>query len=121
QAWRCTPSGSGTVTAAGSRDERNHRERRRMGIVKYVLFYESADDVSAKAASHFAAHRARWVEFSKAGTLLMIGTFSNPQDEGSMAIFTSREAAEEFARSDPFVLHGVVRHWYIREWNEALA
>ena len=30
------------------------------------------------------------------------------------AILTSREAAEEFARSDPFVLHGVVRRWYIR-------
>ena len=51
----------------------------------------------------------------------MIGTFGNPQDEGSMAIFTSREAAEEFASGDPFVVHGVVRRWYIREWHEALA
>jgi hypothetical protein len=92
-----------------------------MGIVKYLLFYESAPDVGAKAASHFAARRARWIEFNKAGTLLMIGTFSDPQDEGSMAIFTSHEAAEEFASGDPFVLHGVVRRWYIREWNEALA
>jgi hypothetical protein len=89
--------------------------------VKYVLFYESAEDVGVKAASHFAAHRARWAEFNKAGSLLMIGTFGNPQDEGSMAIFTGREAAEEFASGDPFVVHGVVRHWYIREWNEALA
>jgi hypothetical protein len=86
-----------------------------------VLLYELAPDVGAKAASHFAAHRARWVEFNEAGSLLMIGAFGNPQDEGSMAIFTSREAAEEFARGDPFVLHGVVRRWYIREWNEALA
>jgi uncharacterized protein YciI len=39
----------------------------------------------------------------------------NPQDEGSMAVFTSREAAEEFAREDPFVLNGVVRAWQIRE------
>lgn len=23
-------------------------------------------------------------------------------------------------RGDPFVLHGVVRNWTIREWNEAL-
>jgi hypothetical protein len=27
---------------------------------------------------------------------------------------------EEFARGDPFVVHGVVRRWYVREWNEAL-
>ncbi|HKV32595.1 MAG TPA: YciI family protein [Candidatus Dormibacteraeota bacterium] len=88
---------------------------------KYVLFYESADDVRSRAPQHFAAHVARWKEFQVAGTLLMVGTFANPQDEGSMAIFTTREAAEAFAKDDRFVLNGVVRHWSIREWNEAIA
>jgi hypothetical protein len=46
----------------------------------------------------------------------MVGTFADPQTEGSMAIFTTREAAEEFATGDP-----VVRRWELREWNEALA
>ena len=87
---------------------------------KYVLFYESADDVGAKAPLHFPAHRARWEAFRTSGTLLLIGPFANPQ-EGSMAIFTTREAAEEFSRGDPFVLNGVVRDWSIREWNEAIA
>ncbi len=88
---------------------------------KYVLLYESADDVRSKAPLHFPAHVARWKTFQDQGTLLMIGTFGNPQEEGSMAIFTTREAAEAFARSDPFVLNGVVRRWFIREWNEAIA
>jgi hypothetical protein len=35
-----------------------------------------------------------------------------------MAILTTREAAEEFAQGDPFVLNGVVRNWQIREWDE---
>jgi uncharacterized protein YciI len=35
-----------------------------------------------------------------------------------MAIFTSREAAEEFVRGDPFVVNGLVRSWHIREWDE---
>jgi uncharacterized protein YciI len=48
----------------------------------------------------------------------MVGTFANPQTEGSMAIFTTREAAQEFAEGDPFVLNGVVARWHIREWNE---
>ena len=39
----------------------------------------------------------------------MYGPFGDPQREGSMAVFTSREAAEEFAEGDPFVLNGVVR------------
>ena len=88
--------------------------------MKAVVFYESADDVAAKAPPHFAAHRARWKEFADRGELLMIGTFANPQEDGSMGIFATREAAEEFVRGDPFVLNGVVRNWTIREWNEAL-
>jgi uncharacterized protein YciI len=36
-----------------------------------------------------------------------------------MAVFSSREAAEEFAEGDPFVLNGVVRDWHVREWDEA--
>ena len=86
---------------------------------KYVLFYESADDVLAKAPAHFAAHRARGRKFDGQGSLVAYGPFGNPQEEGSMAVFTSREAAEEFARSDPFVLNGVVRSWHIRRWDES--
>jgi uncharacterized protein YciI len=87
---------------------------------KHVVFYESADDVKSKAAAYFPAHRARWQDFRDRGSLLMIGTFADPQQDGSMAIFTTRAAAEEFVRGDPFVLHGVVRRWRILEWNEAL-
>jgi uncharacterized protein len=64
-------------------------------------------------------HRARWVEFGRRGELLMIGPFANAQ-EGAMGIFTTRRAAEEFVRGDPFVLNGVVRNWYIRDWMEAV-
>ena len=89
--------------------------------MKYVLFYESADDVGSKAPAHFPAHKARCDDFHARGALLMVGVFANPQEEGSMAIFTTREAAEEFVAGDPFVLNGVVRNWYIRDWHEALA
>jgi uncharacterized protein YciI len=89
-------------------------------IMKAVVFYESAADMADKAPLHFPAHRARWREFADRGDLLMIGPFANAQEDGAMGIFTTREAAEEFVRGDPFVLHGVVRNWIIREWNEAL-
>jgi hypothetical protein len=49
----------------------------------------------------------------------MVGPFANPE-EGAMAIFTTAQAAQEFAEGDPFVLNGVVAKWYIREWNEAV-
>jgi uncharacterized protein YciI len=88
---------------------------------KYVLFYDSADDVASRAPAHFPAHKARLDAFHDRGDLLLVGTFGNPQDEGSMAVFKSREAAEEFVKDDPFVLNGVVRDWHIREWHEILA
>jgi uncharacterized protein YciI len=50
----------------------------------------------------------------------MIGPFANAQEEGSMGVFTTRAAAEEFVRGDPFVLNGIIRNWYIRDWHEAL-
>jgi uncharacterized protein len=65
---------------------------------KYVLLYESAEDVLAKAPAHFEAHSARGQEFHQRGSLLAYGPFGGPQEQGSMAIFTSREAAEEFVR-----------------------
>ena len=88
--------------------------------MKAVVFYESADDVIPKARAHYEGHRARIDEFSGRGELLMVGPFGDPQAEGSMAVFTTREAAEEFVADDPFVVNGVVRSWQIRDWNEAL-
>jgi uncharacterized protein len=88
--------------------------------MKYVLLYESADDVASKAPPHFPAHKARLDEFHARGDLLMVGTFGDPQSQGSMAVFRTREAAEEFVRDDPFVLNGVVRRYEIRDWDEVL-
>jgi uncharacterized protein len=85
--------------------------------MKAVLLYTSADDVLARAPAHFPAHRARLDEFEAAGTLLLVGTFGDPQAQGSMAIFTTREAAEAFVAGDPFVHEGVVRSYEIRDWD----
>jgi len=89
--------------------------------MRYVLFYESAENMLPLAREHFPAHQARWQAFVDRGDILGIGPFGDAQNEGSMAIFTSREAAEDFAAGDPFVLEGVVSRWYLREWKDALA
>ena len=87
---------------------------------KFVMFYESAGDLRSRVAEFFPAHRARWQAYADRGELLMIGPFSNPQDEGSMGVFSTRAAAEAFAAGDPFVLNGLVKRWYVYEWLEAL-
>jgi uncharacterized protein YciI len=86
----------------------------------YVLFYESADDVLSKAPALYPAHRERLVEFKARGDLLAVGTFADPQADGSMSLFRTREAAEEFAAGDPFIDGGVVRTWVVKEWHESV-
>jgi uncharacterized protein YciI len=89
--------------------------------MRYVLLYSSADNVAVRAPEHFPAHFARIQEFHARGELLQVGTFGDPQAQGSMAVFASREGAEEFVAEDPFRLHGVVAADEIREWNEILS
>jgi len=85
---------------------------------KYVLLHESGD--LGKAPLHAAEHSSRGQESHDRGDLLMYGPFANAGD-GAMAVFTTRESAEEFARDDPFVVNGVVRSWHVREWMEAFS
>jgi len=58
--------------------------------------------------------------FHERGDLLMIGVLLDPANGDAMAVFASREAAEEFAAEDPFVLNKVVESWSIRPWQEIL-
>jgi len=82
--------------------------------LRYVLFYGSGD--LSKAAEHFPSHQARSNEFMRRGVMLSLGPFTDRA--GSMAVFTTREAADEFVSGDPFVAHGVVSTWQVREWRE---
>ncbi len=85
--------------------------------------FHSIEEVRTKFAEAMAMHIGRSREFQKSGKLLMAGAFRNahggPID--TMGVLISREAAEEYAQGDPFVLNGMVTKWEIREWNNILA
>ena len=95
--------------------------------VYYAVFvvtsFASFDDALARSPDDIAAHIARSKELHAIGTLLIGGIFlNNPQEPlSTMAVLTTREAAEEYMRGDPFVLKGMVRTWYIREWANMFA
>lgn len=97
-----------------------------MQATYFVLFlttaYRSLDEVRAKAPEVLAAHLARSKEAHAQGTLLMAGAFLDRPDEpvSTMAVLTSREAAEEYAKGDPFVERGMVNSYVIRPWANIL-
>jgi len=95
--------------------------------VYYVVFaslkYGNFEEAKVKASEEIVAHIARSKELHKNGTLLMSGAFLNDPEEqlSTMAVLTSREAAEEYLKRDPFFLKGMVSKWYIREWANMFA
>jgi uncharacterized protein YciI/uncharacterized protein YndB with AHSA1/START domain len=86
---------------------------------KYLMTYETTPEGLAKAREHLPAHRDRLDAFCARGTLVMAGPVSDGTGR-SFGVFTTRAAADEFIRDDPFVVHGVVAKWTISEWNEVL-
>jgi uncharacterized protein YciI len=86
--------------------------------MKIVAFYDMAPGALAQVMTHFPAHRARLDEFHQRGVLLAAGPLGSPPEK-AMAIFTSREAAEEFIKDDPFVTNGLVANTRLVEWNAA--
>jgi uncharacterized protein YciI len=89
-----------------------------MTEMKIVSFYEMAPDALPKIMTHYPAHRARLDEFHDRGLIVAAGPLGNAP-EGAMAIFPTREAAEEFIKGDPFVVNGLVSKWRLVEWNAA--
>jgi uncharacterized protein YciI len=91
--------------------------------MKTVMRYETTPESTAKAPLYFTEHRKRLDEFHARGVLLMAGPVmgEDGKPEGALGIFTTREAAEEFVRGDPFVLNGVAARWSLRDWREVLA
>lgn len=89
-------------------------------LERYLPLYESPPGSRSKIAELFPAHNAYADAFRHRhpGWLVMIGPFPEPEEgqPGAQSIFTSREAAQEFAASDPFVVNGVVETWRVRRW-----
>jgi hypothetical protein len=87
----------------------------------YLLFYEVVDDYVEKRAPLRSAHLAHARRSHARGDLVLAGALAEPVD-GAVLLFRAESpaVAEEFARSDPYVLHGLVTRWRVREWTTVI-
>ena len=84
----------------------------------FLLFYDIAPDYLERRADFREAHlRKAWASHA-AGGLVLGGALADPVD-GAVLLFkgVSASVAEEFAKSDPYVMNGLVTRWRVREWN----
>ncbi|NUU17933.1 hypothetical protein HP550_11800 [Cellulomonas humilata] len=92
-----------------------------MRQVRYVVLDESVPCVLELAPVLMAAHVAHYEDFAERGLLVAIGTFEQPEVNGSMCLLTTREAAQEFATTDPFVVQGLMTSYRVLAWTNVLA
>jgi uncharacterized protein len=87
-------------------------------VKEFVVFYEFVDDYLERRGEHRAGHGAVVREAIEQGHLRLAGPYSDTAD-GCMIIFRAdeRSVPEAFAKSDPYVTHGIVKSWKIREWR----
>ncbi|HEU4731425.1 MAG TPA: YciI-like protein [Kofleriaceae bacterium] len=87
----------------------------------YLLFYETAPDYLERRGAYRDEHLARGWASHQRGELQLGGAFADPPD-GAVLVFRAedRGVVEEFARNDPYVIHGVVVRWRVREWTTVI-
>lgn len=85
--------------------------------MKAVVIGESSGASMEHVMAVYPRHKAVVDALIARGVVIGIGPFS---DRGNMAIFRSREAAEEFVKTDPFALEGLVKSYTIRDWMDTM-
>ena len=85
--------------------------------MKAVMIGEPSGASMDEIMAIYPRHKELVDRFVARGDVIGIGPFS---DLGNMAIFRTREAAEEFVAQDPFILEGMVKSVVIRDWDDDL-
>lgn len=84
----------------------------------YVLQYEVVDDYANRRIPYREDHLRRVREAHARGELPIAGALGDPPD-GALLVFQGGGPgiAEDFARTDPYVINGCVTSWRVRQWN----
>ncbi|HEX6718072.1 MAG TPA: YciI-like protein [Pyrinomonadaceae bacterium] len=87
----------------------------------FVLFYDIVGNFAEKRTPYRAEHLANVRTSHAAGKLILAGALTDPVD-GAMLVFRgpTAQAAEEFAKTDPYVTSGLVTKWRVREWTTVI-
>jgi uncharacterized protein YciI len=85
--------------------------------MKAVIIGEPSGASMDAIMAVFPRHKVVVDAFIARGDVIGIGPFA---DLGNMGIFRTREAAEAFARQDPFILEGLIKSFVIRDWNDSM-
>ena len=83
----------------------------------FALFYDVVEDFLSCRPAFREEHLRLALEAHRRGELVLAGALSDPADK-ALLVFRAvdRSTVEEFARSDPYVINGLVKRWEVRSW-----
>jgi uncharacterized protein YciI len=85
----------------------------------FLLLYDYVPDYLERRTVHRAAHFAHALPAVDRGELFLAGACTDEGPPIGVLVFSvpDRHIVEEFARADPYVIHGVAARWQVREWT----
>ena len=84
----------------------------------YLLFYDVADDYLSRRATFRDAHLEKAWDSHERGELVLGGALADPVDQAILLFrAASADVVEAFAKTDPYVVNGLVKRWRVREWT----
>ena len=83
----------------------------------FILLYDLVDDYLTRRERYRSLHLEHARRAYERGDLVLAGALADPVD-GAVLVFrgASPEAAKEFAKTDPYVVNGLVTAWRVRKW-----
>jgi len=85
----------------------------------FVVIGSSTGKTREEIMKIYPRHKAFTDKLAAQGVVVGIGPFTD-EEGGNMGIFRTREAAETFAKLDPFLLEGVAKDYRIKEWADSI-
>src|SRR5215471_7044339 len=84
----------------------------------YALLYETVDDYVARRSQFREQHLRLARAARERGELVLAGAFDDPVDR-ALLVFRAddKSKVEDFARTDPYVVNGLVKKWEVRPWR----
>lgn len=83
----------------------------------FLMIYDLAPDYLERRGDFRAAHLKLAWDAVERGELILGGPLADPTDQAMLLFVGETAAAEAFAKSDPYVVNGIVTAWRVRPWT----
>jgi uncharacterized protein YciI len=91
-------------------------------VKHFLLFYDYVADYLERRTPLRAEHVALARAAQERGDLFLAGACTDEGGPLGVLVFAAetRQTPEDFANADPYVTHGVVQSWRVREWTTVI-